>query len=58
MVEAESNFENGADRKEWVMNELQAVQGTLNYEIDWEVISNLIDTMCSMAKKVNNKTAP
>ena len=57
MVEAETNFENGADRKEWVMSQLRAMQNSLNYEIDWDVISNLIDTLCSMAKKVNNKAA-
>lgn len=53
MAEAEKMFEHGADKKEWVLNELHAVAATLNYEIDWEVVSEMIDALCEMAKEVN-----
>ena len=58
MKEAEEKFETGAERKEWVLAELKAVQDTINYNIDWVVIGEMIDQLCAMAKKVNNKTAP
>lgn len=53
MAEAEKKFQYGADKKEWVLGELRAIANTLNYEIDWEVISEMIDALCEMAKEVN-----
>lgn len=53
MAEAEIKFETGEERKEFVINELKAISTTLNYDIDYEVISKLIDTLCDMSKKVN-----
>lgn len=58
MKEAEEKFETGAERKEWVLSELKAIQDTINYNIDWAVIGEMIDQLCAMAKKINNKTAP
>ena len=58
MEEAEKKFENGATKKQWVLAELKAVQDTLNYDIDWVVVGEMIDQLCAMAKEVNNKTAP
>lgn len=58
MEEAENKFENGATKKEWVLAELRAVQDTLNYNIDWDVVGEMIDQLCAMAKEINNKTAP
>lgn len=53
MEEAEKKFDNGADRKEWVMAMIEATADTVNYDVDMKVVSELIDGLCSMAKVVN-----
>ena len=53
MEKAEGMFDNGAERKEWVLAELEAVSSTLNYDIDWDVVSDMIDAICSAAKIIN-----
>jgi hypothetical protein len=53
MAEAEDKFDRGADKKEWVMGELQAMAGTLNYDIDWDVVSDMIDKICDVSKELN-----
>ena len=53
MTEAEDKFDRGADKKEWVMGELQAMAGTLNYDIDWDVVSDMIDKICDVSKELN-----
>lgn len=55
MAIAEEKFETGAERKEWVLSMIESSADTVNYEIDMAVISNLIDNLCSMSKKVNSK---
>lgn len=53
MAEAEGKFDNGADRKQWVLSAIEASANTINYPIDLEQIGNLIDQLCKMSKKVN-----
>ena len=53
MAQAEQMFEYGAEKKEWVINELKAVANTLNYEIDWDVVSEMIDKICDVSKEIN-----
>lgn len=53
MTTAEEKFDNGADRKEWVLAMVKASAETVNYDIDMDVISNLIDDLCKMSKTVN-----
>ena len=53
MEQAETNFTNGADRKAWVLTEIQAAAAAIRYDIDIEAVSVLVDDLCSMAKKVN-----
>lgn len=53
MATAEEKFDNGADRKEWVLAMVKASADTVDYDIDMEVISQLIDDLCSMSKAVN-----
>lgn len=53
MAEAENKFDNGADRKEWVIAMVKASADTVDYDIDMEVISKLIDDLCMMSKTVN-----
>lgn len=55
MAEAEDKFDKGADKKEWVMGELKAVANTLNYDIDWNVVSDMIDKICDVSKEINVK---
>lgn len=53
MVQAEGNFVDGADRKEWVMSEVKQAAKSIRYNVDMEAISALIDNLCAMAKVVN-----
>jgi len=53
MAQAETMFDKGADKKEWVINELKAVASTLNYEIDWDVVGEMIDKICDVSKEIN-----
>lgn len=56
MKEAEEKFDNGADRKEWVLGMIEASADTINYDIDLDVVSKLIDDLCAMSKIVNAPT--
>lgn len=53
MAEAEDKFDNGADRKEWVLAMVKASADTIDYDIDMDAISKLIDDLCNMSKVVN-----
>lgn len=57
MAQAEQMFDKGADKKEWVINELKAIASTLNYEIDWNVVSEMIDKICDVSKEINVEVA-
>ena len=54
MERAETMFENGADRKEWVLAMIQASADGAKYEVDLDAISEMIDSMCDMSKIVNS----
>lgn len=53
MAEAEEKFDNGADRKTYVMSAIEASAKTINYIIDMEEVSALIDNLVAMSKRVN-----
>lgn len=53
MVTAESKFETGAERKEWVLAMVKASADTVDYDIDYSAVGALIDSLCSMSKAVN-----
>lgn len=55
MAVAEEKFETGAKRKEWVLAMVEKSAATINYDVDLIVISDLIDDLCLMSKKVNIK---
>lgn len=57
MEEAETKFNNGNDRKDWVLMMVKASADTINYQIDLEQVSNLIDSLCAMSKVVNAPNA-
>lgn len=53
MQDAEQKFNNGAERKDYVMLAIKASADTINYKIDMSVVSELIDSLTSMSKVVN-----
>lgn len=53
MATAEQMFDNGAERKEWVLAMVTESAKTVNYDIDMAVISGLVDNLCAMSKKIN-----
>ena len=53
MKEAETKFETGAEKKEWVLAMVKASADTINYDIDTNAVSELIDSLCDMTKVVN-----
>jgi hypothetical protein len=53
MQEAEGKFNNGEDRKNWVLMAVKASADTINYDIDMNQVSELIDNLCKMTKVVN-----
>lgn len=53
MAEAEEKFDNGVDRKTWVLEMVAASADIIDYEIDLEQIGMLIDSLCAMSKVVN-----
>lgn len=53
MQTAETKFETGAERKEWVLAMVKASADTIDYDIDMDAISDLIDSLCNMSKVVN-----
>ena len=53
MVQAEKDYSTGAEKKEFVMNQLKVLAGTVDFEIDWDKVSDLIDALCDMAHEVN-----
>lgn len=53
MAEAEGKFDNGADRKAWVLSMVEASARTINYDVDLAQVGQLIDALCAMSKQVN-----
>lgn len=53
MGEAERMFDEGATRKEWVMAMAQTSAEYIAYPLDTAALSNLIDEMIKMTRKVN-----
>ena len=55
MQEAETNYSSGAERKEYVLDSINAVKDTLNYDIDMNVVSEMVDSIILATKKINTK---
>ena len=53
MSVAEEKFDNGADRKQWVIAMVQASANTINYPISEKELGDLIDNLVALTKKVN-----
>lgn len=55
MAQAEAKFDNGEERKEWVLMMVKASADTIDYTIDLDTVGEMIDGLCSMSKAVNVK---
>jgi hypothetical protein len=53
MPEAEEKFGTGPERKEYVMNNIKSLCATLDYEVDIDNVSEMIDAVIAISKKVN-----
>ena len=58
MEEAEQKFDDGATRKDWVMAMVQTSAEYINYPVDMEALSVMIDRLCDMTKVVNYQEIP
>ena len=57
MEVAESKFAEGAERKEWVLAMLKASADSINFDIDYDAISKMIDSLCDMSNVINPPTS-
>ena len=53
MEQAEKKFADGATRKEWVMAMVQTSAEYVNYPLDTQALSNMIDELVNLTNKVN-----
>ena len=56
MEQAERMFEEGADKKAWVLTMIQTTAEEIDYDLtdeDMKNLSDLIDSLCDMSKVVN-----
>ncbi len=53
MTEAEKNYATGAERKQYVMSSIESIRDTLNYQVDMEQISAMIDAIVAASKTIN-----
>lgn len=53
MPEAEEKFATGEERKEYIMTSVKSLSKTLGYEIDFDKVSEMIDLIIDVTKKVN-----
>ena len=58
MTEAERNYATGAERKKFVMDSIETIKDTLNYQIDMEQISSMIDAIVAASKTINAEVKP
>ena len=55
MAEAEENYSTGAEREEYVIDTIKAMESTLNYDVDETVIREMIAAIVMATKKINVK---
>ncbi len=53
MEQAEQIIDDGKLRKEWVLGMIKSSSQTINYDIDYIVVSKIIDNICATSKIVN-----
>ena len=53
MDDAEVMFTDGADKKQWVLAGVMELSGVVDYDIDLDALSHMIDKLCIFSKRVN-----
>jgi hypothetical protein len=53
LPEAEEKFSTGEERKAYVMDNIRSLSQTLDYEVDFDKISEMIDAIIGITKRVN-----
>ena len=53
MSEAEEKFTSGADKKEWVMGMVKQSAIKINFDLDEQTLSDLIDNVITITKMIN-----
>ena len=53
MVQAEQDYSSGAEKKAFVMNQIAVLAKSVDFDIDMDKVSDLIDALCDMAHEVN-----
>ena len=53
MTEAEKNYATGAERKQYVISSIESIKDTLNYQVDMNQISAMIDAIVAASKTIN-----
>lgn len=53
METAETKFADGAERKEWVLAMVKASADSINFNIDYEVVGEMINSLCAMSRIIN-----
>ena len=53
MTEAEKNYATGAERKQYVISSIESIKDTLNYQVDMDQISKMIDAIVLASKTIN-----
>lgn len=57
MAQAEGKFNNGMERKEWVLMAVKASADSIDYDINLNQVAELIDSLCELTKVVNPPVA-
>lgn len=53
MTEAEKVYLTGAERKQYVISAIESIKDTLNYQVDMDQISHMIDEIVKASKTIN-----
>lgn len=53
MTEAEKVYATGAERKQYVISSIESIKDTLNYQVDMDQISQMIDAIVAASKTIN-----
>ena len=55
MAEAEDNYSTGAEKKAYVIDSIKALESSLNYDVDIDAVSAMVDAIIEATKRINVK---
>ena len=55
MAEAEDAYSTGEEKKTYVMDSIEAMKDTLNYDVDMDAVSAMIDSIVIASKTINTE---